>query len=154
MGRPSSFSQEIADTICERLADGESLRSICQDDGMPNKATVFRWLASKELSNFRDQYALAREAQADTFVDEMVDIADDGSNDWMERKRRDGSLETVFNREHVDRSKLRADVRKWVAVKLLPKKYGIVRENEPEDDRDKGTLRIVIENDPDAGRES
>lgn len=47
-GRPSDYSEELADIICERPADGESLRSICLNDGMPNKATVFRWLAAHE----------------------------------------------------------------------------------------------------------
>lgn len=44
MGRPSAFTQAVADLICERIADGESLRLICADGGMSNKATVFRWL--------------------------------------------------------------------------------------------------------------
>lgn len=73
-GRPSIFSEELADEICERIADGESLRSICRDDEMPSKATVFRWLAEKQ--DFQDQYTRAREAQADSLVDDMLDIAD------------------------------------------------------------------------------
>jgi hypothetical protein len=89
---------------------------------MPDKATVFRWLAQNE--GFRDQYARAREAQADALFDEMLDIADDGSNDWMERKREDGSTEEVLNHEHIQRSKLRIDARKWMAGKLRPKVYG------------------------------
>lgn len=123
MGRPSSFTQEVADCICERIADGESLRQICRADDMPNKATVFRWLASNTL--FRNQYAHAREAQAETFADEINDIADDGTNDWMEKNDKDGkSLGYVLNGEAVQRSRLRVDTRKWLASKLYPKKYG------------------------------
>jgi hypothetical protein len=78
-GRPSSFTQEIADEICERLVEGESLRKICRDDHTPNVATVCRWLASNE--GFREHYAHARALQADTLADEILDIADDASLD-------------------------------------------------------------------------
>lgn len=120
-GRPSSFTQETADAICERIADGESLRAICSEDGMPDKATVFRWLAAHEA--FRDQYVRARETQADTIFDEILDIADDGHNDWMKRKFGDDER-WVENGEALRRSALRIDARKWVAGKLRPKKYG------------------------------
>ena len=66
-GRPSTFTQKIADEICERIADGESLRSICGDDGFPTKSTVFKWL--NDFPGFSDQYARAREAQADSLFD-------------------------------------------------------------------------------------
>lgn len=120
-GRPTDYTTEIADAICERIADGESLRSICSDDGMPNKATVFRWLGKHE--EFGDQYARAREAQADTLFDEVLDIADDARNDWMERNG-DGDAGYVANGEHIQRSRLRIDARKWMAGKMRPKKYG------------------------------
>jgi hypothetical protein len=123
LGRPSDFTQEIADSICEQIADGLSLRSICEAENMPNKATVFRWLAAK--ADFRDQYAYAREAQAETLADELTDIADDGTNDWMERKGEEGqSLGWTENGEAIQRSRLRVDTRKWIASKLKPKKYG------------------------------
>lgn len=122
MGRPSEYSDEIALDICERLADGESLRSIGCDENMPSQRTIYRWLAANET--FCQQYARARETQADTLVDEMLDIADDGSNDWMERRREDGSVDEVVNHEHIARSKLRLDARKWIAAKLQPRKYG------------------------------
>lgn len=122
-GRPSTYSQEVAEAICERLADGESLRDICAAENMPAKSTVFRWLSSNE--SFRDQYARAREAQAEYLADELLDIADDGKNDWMERHNRDGEMiGWQENGEAVSRSKLRVDARKWTLSKLLPKKYG------------------------------
>lgn len=117
-GRPSIFSDEIAIAICSRLSDGESLRKICCDDGMPGQTTVYRWLMERE--DFREQYACARELQADTLFDEILDIADDGSNDFVA----DGDGGEAVNHEHIQRSKLRIDSRKWMAGKLRPKKYG------------------------------
>jgi hypothetical protein len=118
-GRRSEFSQDIADSICDRLANGESLRKICLSDDMPAPSTVFKWL--NQQPSFAEQYARARDAQADTLADEILDIADDGSNDWMAGK--DGE-EAQYNGDAVARSKLRVDARKWVAAKLKPKKYG------------------------------
>lgn len=123
MARPSEFTQEVADVICERIADGESLRAICSEDEMPNKATVFRWLA--KYPEFSDQYARARDEQAETLFDEILDIADNGSNDWMKRNGGDEENEGwVINGEALRRSQLRVDARKWMAGKLRPKKYG------------------------------
>lgn len=123
MARPCEFTQEIGDAICDQIADGVSLRTICTAENMPGKSTVFRWLGS--FPAFRDQYARAREAQADTLADELLDIADDGDNDWMERKGEDGqSLGWRENGEAIQRSRLRVDTRKWIASKLKPKKYG------------------------------
>lgn len=121
MGRPSTFSQETADSICERIADGESLRNICADEAMPARSTVFKWLS--EAQAFADQYARAREAQADAIFDDILEIADDGTNDWMVRNGQDDAGWTA-NGEHIQRSRLRVDARKWAASKLRPKKYG------------------------------
>lgn len=120
-GRPSSFTQEKADEICERLADGESLRSICSDEHMPNKATVFRWLS--EFQTFSDQYARAREVQADALFDDVLSIADNSKNDWMEANGKDDAG-WMLNGDNIRRAQLRIDARKWMAGKLRPKKYG------------------------------
>jgi hypothetical protein len=84
--RRSSFdySDEIAMTICSRLINGESLRAICADPGMPAKATVCRWLARN--AEFRSQYALARELQMDRFADEMLEIVDHCSDLPQDRR--------------------------------------------------------------------
>jgi hypothetical protein len=120
-GRPSDYTPEIAETICTRLASGESLREICEDDAMPVRSTVYLWLMQRQ--EFSDQYARARELQAETFVDEIVEIADDGRNDWMLRKF--GNDERwVENGEAMRRSQIRIDARKWHASKLASKKYG------------------------------
>ena len=89
---------------------------------MPKKTTVFQWLAARPA--FADQYAHAREIQADIYFDEVIDIADDGSNDWMEREIGKGIVVSVENTEALKRSQMRIDARKWMAGKLRPKKYG------------------------------
>jgi len=89
---------------------------------MPDKSTVIRWLA--RYQEFRDQYACARGAQADYYAEEIIEISDDGSNDWMERQRGDGSTEEVENKEVLARSRLRVDTRKWLMARMAPKKYG------------------------------
>jgi hypothetical protein len=118
----STYTEEMADKICERIADGESLKAICEDEGMPHKATVFKWLG--ENTSFSDKYARAREAQADALFDDILSIADDGRNDWMEKQNEDGETwGWRENGEALRRSQLRIDARKWMAGKLRPKKY-------------------------------
>ena len=124
MGKPSGFKQDIANEICRRMAEGESLRQICRDEAMPNKAMVMRWLKNGKFPKFVEQYARAREQLLEYWADEIIDIADDASNDYMERTSRDGGTEIAYNAEHVQRSKLRIDARKWLLSKLVPKKYG------------------------------
>lgn len=119
IGRPSDYSQDMADRICERIADGESLRAICLDEDMPAKSTVFRWLGIEK--SFSDQYARAREEQAEAFADEMVAIADERETIV---KDEGGATVVAFDSTAVARNRLRIDARKWVASKLKPKKYG------------------------------
>jgi hypothetical protein len=110
MARPSKYSEKIADDICERLANGESLRRICLTPNYPRQATVFRWLASNDV--FREQYVRAREAQADVLADEIIDIADGKRADYEGGEK------------DVARDRLSVDARKWIAAKLKPKVYG------------------------------
>ena len=119
-GRPSLYTEPLAAKICRRLAEGETLRSVCRDEAMPDKATVLRWLADKAKADFRDQYAHARDMQADALFDEALEIADDVSGDWVVDKDGKKSLD----HEHVQRSRLRVDTRKWAAGKMAPKRYG------------------------------
>lgn len=121
IGRPSDYSQELADRICEQLSEGISLRTVCKADEMPCAATVFKWLRLKP--EFVEQYTRAKEDAADAFAEEMLDIADEASNDWMEVHDPDNPGYRL-NGEHINRSRLRVDTRKWIASKLKPKKYG------------------------------
>lgn len=128
MARPSKHTQKLADSICSQLADGKSLRSICAGKTMPSKSSVMRWLASNE--QFRDQYARAREEQADVFFEEIIEIADEQCtmvrSDKHDSRDEDGegNTEVVFDATAVARNRLRVDARKWAAAKLAPKKYG------------------------------
>jgi predicted DNA-binding protein YlxM (UPF0122 family) len=117
-GRPSDYTEELANTICEYLADGMSLKKICEKKEMPSKATVYNWLSHNQI--FLDKYTRAREDQADTLADEICDIADDGSRDTY----KDENGKTVTDHDVIARSRLRVEARKWVAAKLKPKKYG------------------------------
>lgn len=117
----AEFSQELFDTICDRIASGESLRSVCKDENMPAQVTVFKWLANNDT--LAKQYARAREAQADAIFDEALDIADDSRNDWMTRNDPENPG-WIANGENIQRARLRIDTRKWMAGKLRPKTYG------------------------------
>lgn len=114
----SSYSQEVADEICEQIANGKSIRQICLADNMPAMSTVFKWL--RDIDGFSEQYAHAREAQAELLAVEIIEIADDGRNDtYMDEE---GNVRT--NQDVIARSRLRVDARKWIASKLKPKVYG------------------------------
>lgn len=121
-GRPSTYTDEIAAEICRRIIAGEGLRGICEDEDMPHRDTVYGWLAVHPT--FSDQYARAREHQADAWADELREIADDGRNDFMDRVVADGSVERVLDNEHIQRSKLRIDTLKWLMSKHAPRRFG------------------------------
>lgn len=125
MARPTDYCQQVADDICQRLAEGESLRAICRDDEMPALSSVFRWLTLHK--EFSDQYARAREEQAEALADEIVGIADEECTTVRADKHgssEEGDVEVVFDATAVARNRLRVEARKWVASKLKPKKYG------------------------------
>lgn len=117
-GRPTDYNTDIADKICEKLSDGESLKAICEPEEMPTRSTIYRWLSLHE--EFSDMYTRAREEQAETLADEIIAIADEKTTDWLMDK--EGNERP--NNEAIQRSRLRVDARKWVAAKLKPRKYG------------------------------
>jgi len=106
MAGVSTYTEDIAAEICCRIASGESVKKITQDENMPSEKTVYYWL-SKEAA-FSQQYARAREAQADVYAQEIVTIADDAAD-----LEKDAAL-----------ARLQMDARKWASSKLAPKKYG------------------------------
>lgn len=125
IGRPPfEWTEEIEDTILSGIMAGESVISMTgpyRPEGMPSQVTFYKRLLNDEA--FAKRYARAKELLADHEFDEMREIADNASNDWMERNDPDNPG-WVFNHDHVQRSKLRIDTRKWRASKLAPKKYG------------------------------
>ena len=88
-GRPTKYTIAIGDEICERLAEGESLNRICKDEHLPARRNVLKWLLKTEnklYDKFRHNYAQAREIQYQCMSDDIMDIADNGTNDFMERE--------------------------------------------------------------------
>lgn len=121
MGRPTTFTQEIADELCAELSQGKSLRTACQGENMPSVKTVFNWFRSHP--DFLQQYTRAKQEAADAMAEDVLDIADDGTNDWITITKGDKEFE-IPNKEVIARSKLRVETRKWLMAKMKPKKYG------------------------------
>jgi hypothetical protein len=135
------YDEQIAAIILRRLARGETLNSICKTEGMPPHPTVRRW-ALDDVHDFAAKYSRARELGYHAMADELIDIMDDGRNDWMERHDSEGnSTGWQVNGEHVQRSRLRVEGRKWLLSKALPKIYG---DKLALTDADGGSLKIQM----------
>lgn len=122
VGRPSGYTQTLADDICEKLATGQSLRSVCRAEDMPCAASVFKWLRTHP--DFAEQYTRAKQESADALAEDLLEIADDGTNDWMDVEYGKGNTKRVIDKEAVQRSHIRIETRKWLMSKMKPKKYG------------------------------
>lgn len=133
-GRPSGYSSALAEKICAMVREGTSLRRLSQMTQFPTKTTICRWLQDNE--DFRDRYARAMRVRIEMEADALLDICDDGSNDWMMTDKG-----YQFNGEHFQRSKLRVETRKFIAIKLLPEKYG-----EKIDHKHEGGVEVTIRN--------
>lgn len=118
VGTPSIFTQALADKICNAIADGDAGRKVCKDVGIA-QATLYDWLKTKP--GFSEQYACARERQADKYAAEIVEIADELT---VEAHYQGEEVTLDVSSSAVARNRLRVDARKWVASKLAPKKYG------------------------------
>lgn len=124
-----AYSREVADYVLAEMAAGRTLREICRtrradDPTFPAESTVRLW-SVEDVDGFAARYVHAREALAWHWADEILEAADDGSNDWIEREnQRTGRKEVALDREHVQRSQLRVDSRKWLLSKLVPKQFG------------------------------
>ncbi len=119
---------QVKEWICNTLEySSYSLRGMLLSfEGTPKRELVVGWL--KKDDDFAANYARVRTTMADYLAEEILDIVDDSTNDYMEDKSKNGE-ETggyKFMGEHVQRSKLRVDTRKWLMAKAMPKKYGEV----------------------------
>lgn len=122
--KPIPYTVELATALCMQLSLGRSLRSVCNDEGMPSIDTCFRWMQD-ETKDFRVMYNTAKQEAADMMAEDLLDIVDDGRNDWMEDEYMKGkSPGWKVNGEAVQRSKLRMDARIWLMSKMKPRKYG------------------------------
>lgn len=120
-GRPTKYNKEQADKICNWLIEGKSLTSFCKEADNPPIQTVFKWLEKNK--RFRERYIHARAIQAQVLFDQCVDIADDSSNDFMEKKARNGEVYEAVDHENINRSRLRIDTRQYFAKLVAPKLY-------------------------------
>lgn len=118
LGRPTVYTEETANYICEQMSDGKSLTDICKADNMPARSTVYRWLGLNKT--FSDLYARAEAERAEVMSDEIIAICDESYNDHII----DDNGNVKVNAEAIARSRLRVDTRKWVMCKLKPRKYG------------------------------
>ena len=124
MGRPSKRTPKLEKVLLEGIAKGQSLRKVCKRVGI-EPSTFFDWLKKDE--ELHKQYARAKEIAAELMADEILQIADDTSEDELFVEQEDGSGKSARrtqNSEFINRARLRVDSRKWLLSKLLPKKYG------------------------------
>lgn len=120
-GRPTDYTEELGSEICAELSQGISLRTVCKAEDLPCAATVFNWL--RVHKGFLEQYTRAKEESADAMAEDILDISDNASNDWMDTND-DGNPGYRLNGENIQRSRLRVESRKWLMSKQKPKKYG------------------------------
>jgi hypothetical protein len=113
---------ELYEEICLRLAEGETLVDICKSLHMPVDRTVRQWVLSD--SGFAQAYAHARDVGFDKLASECLEIADDSTNDYMDKQLDNGKVIRVLDAEHVQRSKLRIETRLKLLAKWDPKRYG------------------------------
>lgn len=114
------FNQDTADAVCARLAEGESLRSICRDDDMPSVGAFLGWVSkSRELA---EQYTRARALCLDAMAEDIIDIADTPQIGQKSVSKATG-LE-ITEGDMVEHRRLRIEARKWLMGKMAPKKYG------------------------------
>lgn len=130
MARQDTYDEGVARRICDALAVKGSLRRVCAEDStLPCDQTVRRWLAAGNHmlgeETFESAYARSKAAGIEALVEEGLDIADDGSNDWQT-----GQHGPTVNREVVARSSLRVGYRQWLAERMLPKRYGVLNRTE------------------------
>ena len=120
MERIDVFTQEIADLVCETIVKSD--RGIHwhsrNTPGFPKPATIYNWI--EKHKSFGEQYAQAKVRQMDWIAEQIFEISDDSRNDFIVGD--DGKR--IVNQEHIQRSRLRIDTRKWVMSKLVPKKWG------------------------------
>lgn len=126
-GGQTKYTEDLANEILGRMAGGETVNQICRDLEVKGTkiapSTVRLWVLDNR-EGFAERYARARDMMLDYWAEDTIDIADDGRNDWAERQNSDGSTYTVVDHEHISRSKVRIDTRKWILSKLKPERYG------------------------------
>lgn len=118
------YSDGLLASILDRVANGESLSSVCDAYDMPSRKSFFQWV--KDNPEIQAKYEFAIQMRADKLAEDIIQIADDGLNDTY----KDENGNTRTDQDVIARSRLRVDARKWLASKMAPKKYGDRSESE------------------------
>ena len=100
----TNYTRELADSICARMSEGESLRSICRSPGLPSEGTVRGW-AVRDVDGFGERYRAARSLLVEYWADQILDIADEPDLDPRDRQ-------------------IRVHTRQWLMSKLSPRRFG------------------------------
>lgn len=132
VGRPTKYTPQMAERICELVATTDLGYTRLSDkyDDLPDRITVNIW--RRKYPEFRAMYAQAKAEQIESIIEELLDIADNASNDYMEYyDKKTGCVSWQLNGEHIQRSRVRIDTRKWLAAKLVPRIYGDAKDQEP-----------------------
>ena len=114
-GRPTIFTEILAAKICQRIADGESIRAVCSDPNMPSTTAIFRWIASGKYDGFRQLYEASMQIRLETLGDGLIELADAP----IER-----NAAGMVDSGAVQMRRLQIETRRWILSKLLPRKYG------------------------------
>ena len=143
-GRPTLYNEQVGKAVCELITQGYTLRQIGELSNMPDKSTIIRWLSIHD--EFRDQYARAHETRALVMADEVLEIADDNRNDWVERENKDGTTYVELNDEAIQRSRMRIETRKWWMGKANPKRFGekVQHANDPDNPMPAASIGVVV----------
>lgn len=112
------YDDELASYIAEQIAMGRSLIKICAEPNMPHESAVIYW-ALHNICHFASLYSMAKQLRAQRVVEEMRDIVDDSSNDYMQREDKEGNLKIELQPENIRRSELRLKLRMWETTKLI-----------------------------------
>lgn len=129
------MTDDIFSVIIGEIAEGVTLRQICRRETMPSKSAFYLYLEGDDLDGEEPsspdirggrfaRYARARKLGYDALAEESMEIADDGTNDWVEREKEDGRLDVEVDRDHIQRSKLRIETRLKLLAVWDPKRYG------------------------------
>lgn len=120
VGRPTKYTKALADKMCLRIENGESVRDVCEDEKMPSLSMFFRWVRDHEY--FREQYTRAKDIQADVEFANIDKIAEKAVDMIVGDDKSDGA--------RVQAIKLQVDTKKWILARKAPQKYSDKIRNE------------------------
>lgn len=124
-GRPKlEPTPEITEAICDMLREGKHVREIGKSGvkDIPSTATIRRWIESNE--EFRQAYLRAKESYCEDVLDQVIEIADDKSEDVELVESADGMPTVRVNKTAIGRSELQIKTRFETLAKRMPRKYG------------------------------